>query len=72
MVHQHNVSLQGDLQCPAEQEQVGGPLSPEDLSWEIPAPFGLAGALWVCWAAAGWICGALLTLGAAPHRTQKI
>lgn len=40
----------------------------QDPSWEIPAHLGLAGALWVCWAAAGWICGALLSLGVAPHR----
>lgn len=43
MALQHNVSLWGDLQFPAEQEQAGGPLPPKGLSWEILADFGLAG-----------------------------
>ena len=45
MALQHNVSLWGDLQFPAEQEQVqaGGLSPPKGPPWEIPASFGLAG-----------------------------
>lgn len=43
MALQHNVSLQGRLQFPAEKEQAGGPSPPKGPSWEIPVHFGLVG-----------------------------
>lgn len=43
MALQHNVSLWGHLQFPAEQERAGGPSPPKGPSWEIPDCFGLAG-----------------------------